>query len=257
MIKIIRTIILLIVIVIVFNSCCKSKECQCREQWGEYVEDCTPKSYGPYPLGGAKDYLYFKPGSYWIYKNSYTGELDSLYMAYCDTFVKTTKGMNYKWLDITYTVIDFKLVSDILKTSYRTYSTPYYPDNNNVEKDGYIYTQFCEMYAYPNGTGLVSGDIFHYPFPNHNIPKLFEYHNQIKWSDSTFYDVGVFYTDEYSKHLIRAPKNVSGGCNPATQGKIYWGKNVGIIAMEDSIYLYSSQTLKYSRWELIRYHLEK
>ncbi len=255
--KTLTIVVISISFILIFNSCCRSNECKCNDRWGYKVSDCTPRSFGPYPLGGARDYLYFKPGSYWIYKNSYTGELDSLYMAYCDTFVQTTKGMDYKWLDITYTVIDFTLKSDILNSSYRTYSTPYYPDINDVEKDGYIYTQFCEMFAYPNGPGLVSGDIFHYPFPDHNIPNLFEHYNQIKWSDSTFYDVGVFYNDLYSANMIRMPKNVPGGCGPANFGKFYWGNGVGIIAMEDSINLYSNNEKKLNRWELIRYHLEK
>ncbi len=256
MIKIIRTIILLIVIVIVFNSCCKSKECQCREQWGEYVEDCTPKSYGPYPLGGAKDYLYFKPGSYWIYKNSYTGELDSLYMAYCDTFVKTTKGIDFRWLEVKYTAIEFKLRSDIHAASYRSNTQRVLPDVTGFDPNNFFRVQFCEM-SFDGPKSGTSGYIFQYPFPAKNYPNQYEHFNQIKWSDSTFYDVGVFYTDEYSTDLIRTPKNVVGGCDQANIGKFYWGKGVGIVAMEDSIFLYKSQDFALSRWELIRYHLEK
>lgn len=254
--KLIHSILLLSVSVLIFDSCCRSSECQCREQWGEYVDDCTPKSYGPYPLGGAKDYLYFKPGSYWIYKNSFTGELDSLYLAYCDTFVKTTKGSDYRWLEVKYTAIEFKLRSDIHNASYRSYTQRVLPDVTGFDPNNFFSVQFCEM-SFDEPKSGSSGYIFQYPFPSKNNPNKYEHYDQIKWTDSTFYDVGVFFTDQYSKHLIRAPKNVPGGCSPATLGKFYWSKGVGIVAMEDSVYLYSNQTLRHSRWELIRYHLEK
>ena len=253
--KLIHSILLLSVSVLIFDSCCRSSECQCYEEWGEHVDDCTPKSFGPYPLGGAKDYLYFKPGSYWVYKNSFTGELDSLYMAYCDTFVKTTKGMAYRWLEVTYTSIEFKLKSDIQGTAYRSYTQRVLPDVTSFDENNFHSVQFCEM-TKPQG-GVTSGYIFQYPFPSKNNPNNYEHYDQIKWSDSTFYDVGVFYTDQYSTDLIRTPKNVVGGCDQANIGKFYWGKGVGIVAMEDSIFLYKSQDFALSRWELIRYHLEK
>ena len=254
--KLIHSILLLSVSVLIFDSCCRSSECQCREQWGEYVDDCTPKSFGPYPLGGAKDYLYFKRGSYWIYKNSFTGELDSLYLAYCDTFVKTTKGSDYRWLEVKYTAIEFKLRSDIYNASYRSYTQRVLPDVTGFDPNNFFSVQFCEM-SFDEPKSGSSGYIFQYPFPKKNNPNKYEHYDQIKWTDSTFYDVGVFYNDLYSYNMIRMPKNVPGGCGPTNLGKFYWGKGVGIVAMEDSLYLYSNNEKHLNRWELIRYHLEK
>jgi hypothetical protein len=252
-----KTIIILsVIIILIFESCCRSNECKCNDRWGYKVSDCTPRSFGPYPLGGAKDYLYFKQGSYWIYKNSYTGELDSLYMAYCDTFVQTTKGMDYRWLDVTYTAIEFKLRSDIHSASYHSYTQRVLPDVTGFDPNNFFSVQFCEM-TFDGPKSGTSGYIFQYPFPLKVNPNKYEHYNQIKWSDSTFYDVGVFYNDVYSFDMIRMPKNVPGGCGPANFGKFYWGKGVGIIAMEDSLYLYSNNEKKLNRWELIRYHLEK
>lgn len=250
-----QQLLLCVSIILVFNACCRSKSCKCHERWGYYVSDCTPKSYGPYPLGGAKDYLYFKPGSYWIYKNSYTGELDSLYMAYCDTFVKTTKGMDYKWLEVSYTSIAFNLRSDIQGTSYQSQTQRVLPDVTGFDPNNFYSVQFCDLTT-TQGSDGTSGYIFQYPFPSHNNPNEFEHYDQIKWSDSTYYDVGVFYNDVYSFDMIRMPKKVPGGCGPYNFGKIYWGKGVGIVAMEDSIHLYSNNEKKLNRWELIRYHHE-
>ncbi len=43
------------------------------------------KYLGTYPLGDIKDYLYFKPGSMWVYECDSTGELDTQVMVSCDT----------------------------------------------------------------------------------------------------------------------------------------------------------------------------
>ena len=41
-------------------------------------EEPEPQEYlGTYPLGDIKDYLYFKPGSMWVYECDSTGELDT------------------------------------------------------------------------------------------------------------------------------------------------------------------------------------
>ncbi len=54
---------------ILFYNGCKPKDCH---EDGTCAED-----YRCMPLGEAKDYLYALPGSYWIYKNSVTGVLDT------------------------------------------------------------------------------------------------------------------------------------------------------------------------------------
>lgn len=43
------------------------------------------KYLGTYPLGDIKDYLYFKPGSMWVYECDSTGELDTQVMVSIDT----------------------------------------------------------------------------------------------------------------------------------------------------------------------------
>ena len=49
-------------------------------------EKPEPQQYmGTYPLGDIKDYLYFKPGSMWVYECDVTGDLDTQIMVSCDT----------------------------------------------------------------------------------------------------------------------------------------------------------------------------
>lgn len=54
------------------------------------ASSCKPESepqkyLGTYPLGDIKDYLYFKPGSMWVYECDSTGELDTQVMVSIDT----------------------------------------------------------------------------------------------------------------------------------------------------------------------------
>lgn len=48
-------------------------------------EPAKQKYLGTYPLGDILDYLYFKPGSMWVYECDSTGELDTQVMVSIDT----------------------------------------------------------------------------------------------------------------------------------------------------------------------------
>lgn len=110
---------LLLLSILIITSCCKSNKCKCKKEWGEKVDNCTPVHFGAFPLGGAKDYLYFKPGSWWVYRNTLSGETDSIYTEYCDTAVEESQGDPNKWLTLTYTTIAYQLKSNIYNTTYR------------------------------------------------------------------------------------------------------------------------------------------
>jgi hypothetical protein len=53
---------------------------------------------GNYPLGDERNYLYFKPGSMWVYECDSTRELDTQYMKSCYT----------QWYHLDY--IDYELL---------------------------------------------------------------------------------------------------------------------------------------------------
>ena len=120
----------LFVIVLIFNSCCKSNKCKCWDQWHVDTEDCTPHSYGSYPLGGAKDYLYFKPGSYWVYKSNISGELDTILTMSCDTFEITSTGKPSRWLSLTYTDMNIWQKSKTYGTDYNYFDYTVTPTKN-------------------------------------------------------------------------------------------------------------------------------
>jgi hypothetical protein len=73
---------------------------------------------GPYHLGEVKDYLYFKPGSYWIYKNNVTNQIDTWTMLSIDTAVKQTDlDLPDAHYFMSYTSMVFKQYSSMLKAS--------------------------------------------------------------------------------------------------------------------------------------------
>ncbi len=60
---------ILAALVAIFFASCKDKDCK-------ENGTCPPEFYR-YELGEGKDYLWAKTGSYWIYKNTKTGDLDT------------------------------------------------------------------------------------------------------------------------------------------------------------------------------------
>jgi hypothetical protein len=78
-----------------------------------------PKIYtGPFYLGEALDYLYFKPGSYWVYKNTVTNQIDTITQISIDTatkYVDTDVPSGHYYM--TYTSISYRQYSSLHKSS--------------------------------------------------------------------------------------------------------------------------------------------
>jgi hypothetical protein len=234
------------IIILLVNSCCKKPECKCKEEWGYKVSDCTPKHYGPYYLGGVKDYLYFKKGSWWVYKNNLSGETDSIYTVYCDTSVVKTKGTDYKWLSLTYTSIGFKLRSDKYNTDYYYSHSNLYPDVTEF-KYGLVFdraasftdkTRYSAPFLYPFELGLNFKELI----PNLTI------------NNKNYVDIAVFqvWSDE-SVQLPTLPYNF----RPSAPTKYYWAKNVGLVMIEQTLYKVDTQSTIVHKWEIINFNLIK
>ena len=72
------------------------------------------KYLGNYPLGEVMDYLYFRPGSYWIYECDSTQELDSQVLVSIDT-----PWFHKSYID--YQLLVYKKFSFSFNTNYETY----------------------------------------------------------------------------------------------------------------------------------------
>lgn len=230
-----------------FNSCCKTTKCKCYDQWSIRVDDCTPKHYGPYYLGEVKDYLYFKKGSWWVYKNNITNETDSIYTTFCDTTFNEVKGTERKWLSLSYTSIKFIQRSDKYNVTYYYDDQPSYPDVTN-------FTFWHSLYRLADrpAESDIEVNCFTHPFTKQTSPLFKEFLPSITIQGKTFTDVAVFEgSSDESVILPKVPYNITHG----GMARYYWAKNYGLIQIESLIDRYDIQKSFEQKWELIKYNI--
>lgn len=242
------TIITLLVSILI-NSCCKSNKCQCNKEWGEKVEDCSPKHFGPYPLGGAYDYLYFEPGSWWIYRNSLSGETDSIYTQYCDSFVVNTKGTNLRWLSLTYTSLAYSLRSDLNNITYNFTRIQQVPD---VTDFTYTQTEFKTMSASNKSIGPHVS--FVYPFKS-TAGLNFNELKQVFTINGVDYNEVAIFTSEGYDNTVQLPTKLSYPVGWGGVNKYYWAKGYGLVQIESRLWRNDIQDTVWQKWELIKCNL--
>ncbi len=91
--------------------------------------NCDPEYYR-FDLGEAKNYLWADSGSYWIYKNSKTGELDTQTCLGANTYWVNTKGSTKysKHITIDYEVLYRRLYSSFNRWEYIDKTNGFNPD---------------------------------------------------------------------------------------------------------------------------------
>lgn len=249
-----RYLILLLSLLII-NSCCKSKKCKCRKEWGENVSDCTPVHFGPFPLGGAKDYLYFKRGSWWVYRNSLSGETDSIYTEQCDTFVVDAKGNFEKWKTMTYTTIGYHLRSDVNNVDYIYNRIAWAPDLTSFKDHGYSQTQQKAILTPTDSRGPYL--IFTYPFQNNPMAdQLMMTSYPVMSIQGNQYNNVISFQSDISDNTVQLPTKLSYGVVYGGVNKYYWAKNYGLVQIETMLNKTSDHSVIWQKWELVKCHLE-
>lgn len=240
-------LIFLFLVFLSINSCCRKPECKCKEEWGESVKDCTLKHFGPYYLGVIKDYLYFKKGSWWVYKNNLSGEKDSIYTVYCDTNVINSTNSTFRWLTMTYTDINFRLKSATYNTIYTYYSDYNFPSINQTKFRYQIEKNANFIKSSKNSPPFV------YPFEK-DITNLFqEIIPTMTIQGKTYNDIAVFQVsrDESVQHPINIPYDLYFQSN----SKYYWAKDVGLIMIKCETNRRDNNQPIENKWELTNYNL--
>jgi hypothetical protein len=233
---------------LLISGCCKSKRCQCNEKYGERVDDCTPKHYGPYYLGEVKDYLYFKPGSWWVYKNDLSNEIDSIYTVTCDTFTVNSRGNPKKWLTLTYIDLSCHLRSDKYNADYYYDMPNLYPDITDFQP-GYLFDRTA---SFPTVTRTSTP--FAYPFKDNGSHLFQQLLTSLIVQGKTYNDVAVFQI--WSDESVQLP-SLGFGFETSAPTKYFWAKGVGLIKIEQMLYRYDTQSTFLHKWELINYNLVK
>lgn len=190
---------------------CKPKPC--------HEDGSCPPEYRRMPLGEAKDYLYALPGSYWIYKNTLTGDLDTQICTgfVCDTII--SKGEDRaKYITIEY--------ERIVKTSYSTFNKVEYYDetrgyNASVPRDlETIFNRWC---------GVDNIQPFFHPFIINTTTGNGASTTTCKAVDSAILINGKLYSNVV-RFEIDLDGNYENNCRYPYFGTIYfWAKDVGLI----------------------------
>jgi hypothetical protein len=201
---------------------------------------------GPYYLGEVKDYLYFKTGSYWVYKNNVTNQIDTWTMTFIDTF-KNIKDMDLPDAHYfcTYTDLNFIIWSSMLKNkmSHGLYPPAPYDFGYSVHR-ACIYQSFPLKYNYFNIPFMYSRDTnqvyssvaeyFRTVYNLHSGPYTFDSAVQLRvyddiWPRSSIVKNSLVFADHY------------------------WVKGVGLT----KIYIRSYYPETIETWELIDYKIIK
>ena len=227
------------IIIGLFNSCCKDENpslAGCQKSKNEYYYKT---------IDGAKSYLWAKPGSYWIYKNTKTGDLDTQTVTNLAIIPDTSIGFRgskkkEKLVYIIYERLFINIFSSFNNWVYVN-STNEYNANSKMDLN-YSFVSwhsrvFSEgwvipfVYSFYDGQGDGTGSSS--TFFRQLIPSM-------PLQGKTYQNVAVF---EVDRNEIEEPKM---NCL-APKTKYYWAEHVGLIKKEFI-------TCNYS-WELIEYNI--
>jgi hypothetical protein len=211
-----------------------------------------PQKYlGNYPLGEVKDYLYFKPGSYWVYECDSTGELDSQVIRSIDT----------PWFHLGY--IDYQLLMYNRESiPFRTRFNTYYPT---------VISPYCEkcQRGFRNVLNIVSpfgsatDCVFYYPFDSTvaggggSSPTYYKgYLDSLQVLGKWYKEVRVFQVQATSGWIKLNSWRLQ-NLNHLTGVEYYWSKDIGII--KTRVFTFDNvlnQPFTHN-WNLKRYSIKK
>jgi hypothetical protein len=189
---------------------------------------CKKKLNTNYISDGLKEWVAFKPGSYWIYKNDSTGELDS---AYCGANYSQIRGGDQEggyFQDITLK-INSKFIDSYFLTflcapiSFRDYKEMFFM---NLIKNG---NQVLPMLAFNSNFPYNKEEILCH---SQTTRFIVSYKDSVIINGLKYFN--VLYNREWS---IKDSTNVV---------EMYITKNIGLIKLTDSIK---------THWSLLRYHV--
>lgn len=211
-------------------SSCKKKDCH-------KDGTCAP-DYRKMPLGEAKNYLWALPGSYWIYKNTATGDLDT---QVCTGFLCDTIIVNGDEKETKHITVEYEFIERTIKSSYE----------NSIISDetaGYNPNYPRELKAivdrYSSGGKIKA---FYYPFSVGEIIGTGSSYTTCKGMDSSILLQGKTYSDVIKFDIDKDDIWYSTQTYP--NSIYYWAENVGLVKRQNKTENFS--------WELIEYNIIK
>ncbi len=212
------------------------------------------KTYmGNYPLGDERNYLYFKPGSMWVYECDSTRELDTQYMSSCYTEWYHLEYIDYEELYFQRRSInEGSIYYSFIPSSYIPYSKNFkwfyamsicqFNSINGARGTDVVYFNPYDTTTIAYGGGTAGG-------------KYLGCKTNFKVLDKVYDTVRVFKV-EYSGGfpLPKYPLTTQSG-----EVTYYWAKNVGLVRQHvRTLAFINSKRVIYSfNWNLKEYNVKQ
>ncbi len=219
-----------------------------------------PEYIGLIGLEEAKDYLYFKSGSFWVYKNSHSNELDTIVLTNSNISISEFRNTNTINPDPYEFDSEYLTYNSYSLRDSATYNT--YCSNGGISSNApgfYKIFEFqCERKGgyFKNTPFNKESTIFFYPFytSEHNrisnatcLGKI----DSVSLNSKTYYEVVSFSVEQDVAYLYPNFYVFNHGTS------IYhWAKNIGLIKIEHQSYDRNMNVIKFN-WELIDCHVIK
>lgn len=211
--------------------------------------DCPPLVFRM-RIEGAKDYLYADTGSWWIYINNKTGELDTHTVKFFrfDTVTRNCSDYNGRNITIVYDYLVRTIYSSYNKWEITDITSGYY----SCDYSYYNAPEHKVLLTRKNSEG---GNRFVYKFPFIPGAKFHDYYSTTSYSgiDSTITLRGKTYSKvarfevEHDNTWFGRYANTNAVIEPTAV--YYWAKDVGIISRFNVSNHYS--------WELVDYKINR
>ena len=222
-----------------FFVACVFSFLSCRDK-NDCAKNGCPPEYTRFELGEALPYLWAKPGSYWIYKHSQTGALDTQTVTnflYDSVTVKGTEDHS-QHRTYEYDKLIRNLYSSFNQANYHEETNGFNP---NSPPD-------IVQFNFHRSTGYGDPSIFHFPFVEGQISGTGAEITTFIGIDTLYILHGKTYI-KIVKFGISIEKPYDQECIGYTKSTYYWAKHVGLIKKD-------YQDCNFS-WELIDYKINR
>jgi hypothetical protein len=225
--------------------CAISQLLSCRQAKEKYM--CNPKRRIDIPQR-VLDYFYFKTGTYWVYQNQLTQELDSHYVAY--SYFGTKKALGYSKYECScYNNKCYQNVSMSIESKTRNLNPNSTSKNTRFDYVINVNDYFSKDYSKTNFMFILEAERASYYFYSNGKwelessakPKPLYFHK-----DTSNVTIAVINYNECIKDILTQPLR---GIILSNYSSVIMARNIGLVS-----YIINDDTTN-AHWNLIRSHI--
>lgn len=230
-----------------------------------FASSCKPdKPEDPvtitYELGEVKDYMYFKPGSWWVYEHDLTHERDSQYVTQCVLGPTTKKGTEdwSKHITLVQETLFMRIRSNFKDGWGSTNYFDIYTNGQNV--NAYPYPRRAYQYTrnkISSNNSNSSTIVFYHPFDLCKNKQQCLYYldttlTSFQLNSFTFDTVRVF-SVTYGDAVMQTPYVPV----HKTSAKCYYAKGYGLVKVSQNTFKVSDGSPYIHSWNIIKMNIIK